>query len=134
MGGINEGMLHADKEDLLEEDVQQGQILEGDETQNIEEIEIPKQAQNIRQHISSGEVHLHDDQNKIKVAIPVADWYVILNKLKGISKCYFIDPNFNSVAHFRPFIAPDNTFDVAISLAKIKIGKRFKLMSELAKR
>lgn len=31
--------------------------------------------QNIRFHLSGGEVHFHDDQNSLKVAVPVSDWY-----------------------------------------------------------
>jgi uncharacterized protein YdeI (BOF family) len=29
----------------------------------------------VRYHISKGQVHFHDDANKLKVAIPVATWY-----------------------------------------------------------
>src|SRR4051812_38790846 len=42
----------------------------------------PQQTQTIRQHMNAGQVHLHCDEQHLKAAIPVAEWYVIMRQLR----------------------------------------------------
>jgi hypothetical protein len=44
---------------------------------------------NLRIHENAGEVHFHDDQNKLKVAVPVAAMYDIWEKLRDGRKKRF---------------------------------------------
>lgn len=134
MGGINENYLKKDniipKEEVLLADSVTEQI---QELQNIR-IETHKQTQEIRQHISAGHVHLHEDTQKLKVCIPVSDWFTLLNKLKNLQNFTYIDTQLNCVAHFKPYVDNNNVFEVTIELKPIVIGPRFKLINELARR
>lgn len=48
-----------------------------------------KKVGNLRIHENSGEVHFHDDENKIKAAVPVAIMYDAWTKLKDGRKTKF---------------------------------------------
>lgn len=94
---------------------------------------IPRQYQSIRQHISAGQVHLHDDDNKLKVSIPVAEWYVIVRQLKTMTPYTYVDTDFNCSATFRPFVH-NGYFEVSIEMVPITVGDRFKQLASLIKR
>lgn len=94
---------------------------------------IPRQYQSIRQHVSGGQVHLHDDDNKLKVAIPVAEWYVIVRQLKTMTPYTYVDTDFNCTAIFRPFMH-DGYFEIAIEMVPVTVGDRFKQLASLIKR
>jgi len=94
---------------------------------------IPRQYQSIRQHISAGQVHLHDDDNKLKVSIPVAEWYVIVRQMKTLKPYSYVDTDFNCLANFHPY-AKDGYFEVAIEMVPITVGDRFKQLADLIKR
>lgn len=94
---------------------------------------VPRQYQSLRQHISAGQVHLHDDENDLKVAIPVAEWYVIVRQMKTLKPYSYVDTDFNCVANFQPY-SKDGFFEIAIELVPITVGDRFKQMSDLIKR
>lgn len=147
MGGENESVLKADKKDVVlkaDDDPKNGNILQPDTIQSDPPIVkpdqkayntsgFPQQYQSIRQHVSAGQVHFHDDSNKLKASIPVADWYVILRQLKTMTKYTYVDTDFNCTATFRPFIN-NGTFEVAVELIPIVVGERFKQLNALAKR
>lgn len=94
---------------------------------------VPRQYQSLRQHISAGQVHLHDDENNLKVAIPVAEWYVIVRQMKTLKPYSYVDTDFNCVANFQPY-SKDGFFEIAIELVPITVGDRFKQMADLIKR
>lgn len=94
---------------------------------------VPRQYQSLRQHISAGQVHLHDDENDLKVAIPVAEWYVIVRQMKTLKPYSYVDTDFNCIANFQPY-SKDGFFEIAIELVPITVGDRFKQMSDLIKR
>ena len=147
MGGENESVLKADKKDTVlkaDDDPKMGTILQADAEQvdpplvkpqqkSYDAQGFPQQYQSIRQHVSAGHVHLHDDTNKLKVSIPVADWYIILRQLKTMTKYTYVDTDFNCTANFRPFIN-NGIFDVAIELVPTVVGERFKQLTSVAKR
>ena len=154
MGGINESVLSADdkkKGDTLAADPAQGVILAPDlpdgsdvqykplgrVTKAVATVtppsSLPRQYQSLRQHISAGQVHLHDDENNLKVAIPVAEWYVIVRQMKTLKPYSYVDTDFNCVANFHPY-NKDGLFEIAIELVPITVGDRFKQMSNLIKR
>lgn len=56
-----------------------------------------KEGSRVRIHQNNGEVHLHDDTNKIKCAIPVAEWWKAWEKLRTQPGTWtWIDSNNNS--------------------------------------
>lgn len=85
---------------------------------------VPMQAQAIRQHMNAGQVHLHCDDQQLKAAVPVAEWYIIMRQLKSLVPFTWIDAENKCVAYFRPYINM-GLFEVAIELAPINIGARF---------
>ena len=89
---------------------------------------VPMQTQEIRQHMSVGQIHLHCDSQKIKSAISVAEWYVIMRNLRSLNPFTWIDPENKCVVYFRPYINA-GVFEVAIELAPINIGVRFNEMN-----
>lgn len=79
---------------------------------------------NLRIHESSGEVHFHDDKNKLKAAVPVRSWYPACEKLiSGTYSFAYIDPD-NNVLLRATSVWDDalQTFDIEISLSPIKVG------------
>lgn len=94
----------------------------------------PVQTQAIRQHLNSGQIHLHvDGDNPLKVAIPVAEWFVIMRNLRSLTPFTFIDSQNKCVAYLKPYIH-NAIFEVAIELAPIEIGERFTAMTTVAGR
>ena len=90
----------------------------------------PIQTQAIRQHLSGGQVHLHLDEQKIKVAIPVAEWDVIMRNLKSMNQFTFIDSENKAVAYFKPFIS-NGVFEVTVDVCAIQIGNRIQEMTSV---
>lgn len=146
MGGINESILPSDKKpagNILAPDTPVPETIvldlaESGASSNMANFvnamnrgtRLPRQNQSIRQHMSNGQVHLHVDDNNlaIKVAVPVAEWYVIMRQLRSLNTFTFVDTENKSVAYFRPYIYGD-LFEVAIELAPIQIGPRFNDMN-----
>jgi len=72
-----------------------------------------QQAGKIRMHTSSGEVHFHDDEAKIKVSVPVSDFYSAMQDLKRPLRtkkkvgreCRFIDTINNTMVVIRNYVS-----------------------------
>lgn len=145
MGGQNEAFLPADKPnsgvilppDKTNVNMNSGIILPPDET--VIKMQLPivddtiKQTQTIRQHMSAGQIHLHCDDQKLKVAIPVAEWYLVLRQLRSLNEFTWVDSENKCLAYIRPYIN-DNLFEVAIELIGINIGPRFEEMNKVTKK
>lgn len=144
MGGLNESVLPADKKAGAASPSMggpPGTILAPDyippsvETVslsaalNVQNSGIAIQTQAIRQHMNAGQIHLHlDGPNPLKVAIPVAEWYVIMRHLRSLNPYTFVDTENKSVAYLRPFVSA-GMFEVAIEVQPIHIGPRFAEMN-----
>lgn len=141
MGGENESVLQADKAtaaspsqggsppgSILQPDIVQQPVVE--QIRPVYGPQPPLQTQTIRQHMNAGQVHLHCDAQNIKVAIPVAEWYVIMRQLRSLAPFTWLDPDNQSVAYFKPYIN-GVLFEIAIELAPINIGNRFKEMNQV---
>jgi hypothetical protein len=96
--------------------------------------DLPRQTQTIRQHVSAGSCHFHDDAHKLKVSIPVAEMHVLMRKLRNLERCSYIDTQFKSVIYFKPYVSDNHTFEVSIELRPITIGQRFENLSNLVGR
>lgn len=93
-------------------------------SQNSFQAQAPLQTQAIRQHMNAGQIHLHCDEQQLKAAVPVAEWYVIMRNLRSLSPFTWVDSDNKCVAYFRPFIS-QGMFEVSIELAPVSIGNRF---------
>jgi hypothetical protein len=92
---------------------------------NLQGAGVPIQTQAIRQHMSGGQIHLHvDGPQPLKVAVPVAEWYVIMRHLRSLSPFTFVDSENKCVLFLRPYIHA-GLFEVAIELSPIQVGARF---------
>lgn len=86
--------------------------------------------QAIRYHVSGGEVHFHVDPGKgpntekMKVAIPVADWYVAFEKLKNLRETnyQYVDHNEGCMLQIRAGINDQRQFELIPTLSKISEG------------
>lgn len=139
MGGENESVLNADKVAGAASPSMgpPGNVLKPDTpppANTVEAIQptfrtqqglsVPMQAQAIRTHMNAGQVHLHCDEQQLKAAVPVAEWYIIMRQLRSLTPFTWVDSENNCVAYFRPYIDM-GTFEVAIELAPVSIGARF---------
>jgi hypothetical protein len=139
MGGTNESILKSDKkESVLSPDLTPSKtedVVQIESKLQAEEI-IPVQTQVIRQHMSNGQIHLHVDNalpKPLKVAIPVAEWFLIIRSLQSLNPYTFIDKENKCVAYLKPYIYND-LFEVSIELKSVEIGPRFVSMNTVAKR
>ena len=86
--------------------------------------------QSLRFHINGPEVHFHDDANKLKAAVPVADWYGILRQIQAMQKVSYVDPKFSTLLVFTPYIEGD-TVECYTELKPAKIGRMLAGISSL---
>ena len=85
---------------------------------------IPAQTQSIRHHLSGKDVHFHIDDEKLKVAIPIAQlesYFYDLKSLNRIEHFYYDDKN-ATLTHFRAGINSNNQIDVWITVSKCEEG------------
>jgi len=99
--------------------------------------QVLRQTAEIRQHVSNGEVHFHDDQRKLKAAIPVADWFGVRRQLRTNQPFTWIDAKFNTIVCFTPLIRsnpgnPVPVVEVIVQIEPIELGERFKQLDSLA--
>lgn len=147
MGGTNESVLACNESEWpkKKKDSNPGSVLEPDFVQppvnvvpppplNLQGAGVPIQTQAIRQHMNNGQVHLHvDAPQPLKVAVPVAEWFVIMRHLRSLNPFTFIDAENKCVAYLRPYVH-GGLFEVAIELSPIEIGTRFNDMNAVTGR
>jgi hypothetical protein len=87
-----------------------------------------------RIHESNGEVHFHDDKNKLKAAVPLGAWYKAWDKLRGEPATWqYIDATNNTNISVETRLEKDE-FDVIVSITPIKIGKDYAKLNTFSKR
>lgn len=83
------------------------------------------QQQKIRYHFNANEVHLHDDDSKIKVAISAPEFWTAWRRFKtGFSfdkEASFIDFGNKTVATFKMGVGEGGKIDFVVSLQKAHI-------------
>ena len=90
----------------------------------------------VRFHISKGEVHFHDDVNKLKVAMPVAEFDIVWRNLKRNKPCSFIDEvNLTSleICIYCSGLGT-NHLSTRIVIQKMTVDDTFKKLSDFANR
>ena len=147
MGGDNQSTLPADKPskgDLLPADdeiLDMAQAKQKDKRRKKDKAnktpkkkppEKPKksQSQNIRQHLNKNECHWHADDEGLKAAIPVADWFGMKRRLNQMETVEYVDAANKTCITFRPSIE-DGKLDLSIHIESITVSDRFTQVLEL---
>ena len=69
-----------------------------------------------RIHQKDGEIHVHDDANKVKVVIPVVSWWKMWDRLRNeIGTWTYVDP------HFKTKLVIETTIDQLVIDVKIAV-------------
>lgn len=83
----------------------------------------------IRYHTSGGEVHFHDDKNRLKVAVPIATWFAAWQKIEAGESWQYIDIERQTSLNvsFATAIDADGKvkLDVCLSIGKIELSDDF---------
>lgn len=87
----------------------------------------------IRYHekTEEGEIHFHDDQNNLKVAVPVATWFEAWQRLEAgqIDRWIYPDLQRKTVLEVRIVLTSPSTgpatLDVAMSVRKVELSSDF---------
>jgi hypothetical protein len=111
MGGTNESVIEPEKAKKKPE----GEILAADRAEPLGLKKKKKkkdkerrfeaalvQTQAIRQHVSGPEVHFHVDAEKLKSAIPTAEWWNAVRNLNKGEPFLWVDATNKTTARFTP--------------------------------
>jgi hypothetical protein len=78
----------------------------------------------IRYHLSGGFIHFHDDKSKLRVAIPVAEWWRALESLKHLRDETFryIDHDAGTMLEVSAGINEKKLFDIIPEIKQVSNG------------
>jgi hypothetical protein len=82
-----------------------------------------------RIHENEGEVHFHDDESKLKVAVPSGKFWAAWSTNVGLRDLRFHDTKRGTAAVLHFTQAP---VEVTIDVQKSNIGQSFKLLNDFA--
>lgn len=87
-----------------------------------------------RIHENNGEVHIHDDANKLKVVMPVSAWWKTWEKLRNEpGTIIWLDPVNKTRLSFETAIDQSNV-DVKISVSSMKFSSDWEKLNTFSKR
>lgn len=89
-----------------------------------------EQTQQIRQHVSSGEVHFHNDAEKLKASVPVGDWFGLRRTLLVGEPIMWLDRVNNTCLRITPMIV-NNVCECVTSVDAVKVGTHFQQLLNL---
>ncbi len=100
----------------------------------------PTSLGDIRIHESGGEVHFHDDKSKLKVAVPVAEWWKEWQKLKAATpiaaQWVYVDSVNSTLLSIISLVDIDKAppeVRLSIDIQKIQVADNFKKIQEFTK-
>jgi hypothetical protein len=133
MGGTNESVLEKEskakaEDNIFLETLDMSEVIKGKKKKKKKK---DRQSQTIRQHKSGTEFHWHDDENNLKAAISVADWYAMVRRLDNMEVVQHVDKTNKTLITFTPFVE-SGVVDVIISLEKIVVSNRFAKILDLS--
>jgi len=93
-----------------------------------------KAKQILRFHENKGEIHFHDDEIKLKAAIPVAEWYTIFRVLNTMKNVTYIDSTNWTIIKFKPNYDPKNGLaDIKVTLQAVKVGSNLASLQKFSR-
>lgn len=115
MGGAHQDVLE-NPETIDVGKKKKGDVLEPRKPR-VSSSELPRIApleQAIRYHVNNGEAHFHDDDENLKVAMPVAEWWKAIEQVSNFrTELYrYVDHANGTVLELRPGVNDDGEFDV----------------------
>ena len=125
MGGANQGTIESSPPAAVETPVAEPEVVDMSDPQTVEkEVSDRLQSQKIRFHVSNQEIHLHDDESGIKVAIPAAEFWTAWRSFRrGFTwnrDASFLDMQRKTVATFRMGVS-SGRIDFNIELQNVTI-------------
>ncbi len=114
----------------------------GERETHVEKTEIPDKSGSVRQnsgsrlriHENAGQVHFHDDENKLKVAVPVATWWRAWQELQQPGRWDYIDvDNMACLTVQTKLYQQDDILSVECELMVTRVGVIGTNYTELAK-
>ena len=60
----------------------------------------------VRYHEKQGQIHFHDDVNKLKVTVSVAEWMETWDKIETGETCHIFDPEWNTCLTIKTVMVP----------------------------
>lgn len=105
----------------------------------IKQFVAPKESglsQKIRIHENAGEIHFHDDDNKLKVSVPVAEWWSIWKKSRSNLHAiiHYVDANNNTLLEIQPQLtwndSTNNNVEVFVRVSKLTLGTTFQSLDK----
>lgn len=87
-----------------------------------------------RIHESNGEVHVHDDHNKLKAAVPVSAWWKMWDRLRNeVGLWVWIDP-VQKTKLVVETVSELGMIDARISVSKIAFGSTWEKINTFSKK
>jgi hypothetical protein len=88
-----------------------------------------------RIHENQGEVHVHDDTNKLKAAIPVSAWWKMWDRLRNEPGTWsWLDPANKTRLTIETAVDQQSVLMVRISVASISINSDWEKLNNFTKR
>jgi hypothetical protein len=84
----------------------------------------------LRIHESKGEIHFHNDNNKLKVAMPVAEFNVMMRQLKRMKPINFVDDVNKTVLTIEP-IFDGSSLALKMVIVPATLGDNFKALNDI---
>jgi hypothetical protein len=83
----------------------------------------------IRFHENNGEIHFHDDDNKLKVAMPVATWFAAWSNLaKNMGEWSYIDAERKTMFSINVFMK--KKVQVNVNIKKVEFDNIFEKLQK----
>lgn len=96
----------------------------------------------VRYHESKGQIHFHDDKNKLKVAVPVAVWYKAWNSLLSSvpGEWNYADIDNGTIMHVSVSLKkasekknrPHPRIDVLMQIQKVELSEDFSKLNNFS--
>jgi hypothetical protein len=80
--------------------------------------------QPIRYHVKDGKIHFHNDGEKLKVEVPVAEWWGAWEELKNFrrTKWQYIDSERGTLLEVSVGLTEDNKLDAHAKVSRVAHG------------
>lgn len=91
-------------------------------------------AGNLRVHENGGEIHFHDDQQNLKTAVPVADWWNIWGRIANGGRSHFVDTVNKTVLDIRTKIRMGGKVQVTLKISQATFGPGYQELASFTQK
>ena len=85
-------------------------------------------SQMLRFHKKGNEIHLHDDANNLKCAVPAAEWYRIAQNIRRSENSSYLD--LLNKTFLRVVVSIADSIDLTITVESVIVGDTLKAISD----